>query len=543
MQLRLTIESGTLAGREFTLETGFLTIGRGDQCSIRFDPLSERIASKQHAYINAQPDGFYITDNQSTNGTLLNGNRIETARLTDGDIIQFGKNGVRAKVSIGAQSNVDPPCSVSEGYGDEEAVPFDMSEVAPAKSVQLSISQLGLGGTQTAPQKPAPIGKYIGIAITIPVILILTAIVALIMYLSLDLGPALVATVVAFTPAFLYLIPFMLLDRYDPEPLWLLALAFAWGALVAVLVSIVANTAITIVAAIGAAIAGLPPELGMLVGAVLSAPIFEEGSKGVGLLILLIFFRRYFDDVLDGIVFAGVIALGFATVENVLYYGNGLRAGGWYGLGILFLMRGILSPFAHATFTSVTGIGCGISRESHKGFVRFIMPILGYIGAVSLHMFWNGMAAFSLPVVRGLGLTWTCEYIGLAGENEPLCAFSIGYTFLEVPLFFFFVIFALIIMRRQNRILREMLALDVARGLIPSEHERKATSVFRSLGWLAGGLFSGKFFARSRYLRSLGKLGLSYWHIQRATAAQGQTGSFQQNPILREEILNWRDKV
>ena len=88
-----------------------------------------------------------------------------------------------------------------------------------------------------------------------------------------------------------------------------------------------------------------------------------------------------------------------------------------------------------------------------------------------------------------------------------------------------------------------MLALDVARGLIPAEHEQKATSIFRSLGWLGGGIVSGKFFARTRYLRSLGKLGLSYWHIQRATAAQGQTGSFQQNPLIREEILAWRDKV
>jgi protease PrsW len=540
MKLRLTIESGTLVGREYTLESGFLTIGRSENCTVKFDPLTERIASKQHAYIEARTDGFFLTDNKSTNGTFLNGERIETARLSDGDVIQFGRNGARAGVAIGESVPLSSPQYAADDFDQHN---YDLEAVAPAKSVQISISQLGLGGIQTSQPKPAPIGKYIGIAITIPVILIMTAIVALIMYLSLDTGPAIVATVVAFTPAFLYLVPFMLLDRYDPEPLWLLALAFAWGALVAVLVSIVANTVITIAAAVVALFAGLPPELGPLVGAVLSAPIFEEGSKGVGLLVLLIFFRRYFDDVLDGIVFAGVIALGFATVENILYYGSGLRAGGWYGLGLLFLMRGILSPFAHATFTSVTGIGCGISRESHNGFVRFIMPVLGYIGAVSLHMFWNGMAAFSLPVVRGIGLTWTCDYIGLTGENEPLCAFSIGYTFLEVPLFLFFVIFSLIIMRRQNRILREMLALDVARGLIPDDHERIATSVFRSLSWLVGGLFSGKFFARSRYLRSLGKLGLSYWHIQRATAAQGQTGSFQQNPILREEILTWRDKV
>jgi len=69
------------------------------------------------------------------------------------------------------------------------------------------------------------------------------------------------------------------------------------------------------------------------------------------------------------------------------------------------------------------------------------------------------------------------------------------------------------------------------------------TSAFLSSFWILGGVFEGKFKARSRFVRAIGKLGLSYWHIQRATAAQGQTGSFQQNPILREEVLKWRDKV
>src|SRR5690606_2732901 len=112
------------------------------------------------------------------------------------------------------------------------------------------------------------------------------------------------------------------------------------------------------------------PDVGQAAGAVMSAPIFEEGSKGLGLLILLIFFRKYFDDILDGIVFASVIALGFATVENVLYYGRGILGGGFGGLMLLFVLRGIMSPFAHATFTSMTGIGCGIARESHNKAVR-----------------------------------------------------------------------------------------------------------------------------------------------------------------------------
>ncbi|HSU25427.1 MAG TPA: PrsW family intramembrane metalloprotease, partial [Pyrinomonadaceae bacterium] len=259
---------------------------------------------------------------------------------------------------------------------------------------------------------------------------------------------------------------------------------------------------------------------GQVAGAVLSAPIFEEGSKGLGLLVLLIFFRRYFDDILDGIVFAGVIALGFATVENVLYYGQALGQAGPAALIITFVMRGVLSPFAHVTFTSMTGIGCGISRESHNKFVRIIMPVIGYMAAVTLHAIWNGMA-----VIGGLQ------------------SFIVGYVILEVPFFLIFVGFAFWIMHRQNKILKEMLAIDVARGLIPKEHEEKATSAFKSSGWLLGGIFNGRFRARSRYLRAMGKLGLSYWHIQRATAAQGQTGSFQQNPILREEVQRWRDKV
>jgi len=179
-----------------------------------------------------------------------------------------------------------------------------------------------------------------------------------------------------------------------------------------------------------------------------------------------------------------------------------------------------MSPFAHVTFTAMTGIGCGIARESHNTIVRIFLPLIGYGCAVLLHAFWNGVAT-----VGGLG------------------GFILTYILLQIPFFLIFVGFSLYIMHRQNKILREMLALDVARGLIPQEHYDKATSAFKSTAWLAGSIFKGKYKPTSRYLRAIGKLGLSYWHIQRATAAQGHTGSFQQNPILRDEVLKWRDQV
>lgn len=515
MKLNLAINSGSLAGRHYELESGFLTIGRGDNCSVRFDPVGERIASKQHAFIEAKADGYYLTDNKSTNGTYLNGQQITaSSKLNAGDTIQFGANGVTATVNIHGQS-FSATAAPNEQFRDYQLEQFNQAAQQEPQNFQNSLANFGLGGNTEVKTEPSKTGKYIGIGVTLFALVFMSLIVVAIMFTSIGVVPAIIAAVIAFVPATIYIVPLIWLDRYDPEPFWLLALAFSWGALVAVIVSFILNTIF------GVAVATqINPQLANAASAVISAPLVEESSKGIGLLVLLIFFRKYFDDILDGIVFAGVIALGFATVENVLYYGNALVYGGLPILIATFVMRGILSPFAHVSFTAMTGIGCGIARESHNGFIKVLMPFLGWVAAVILHFIWNAMAVF--------------------GGNEK---FLWGYLILEIPFFAIFVIFSFYIMHRQNKILREMLAIDIARGLIPEEHAKKAMSAFRSSGWIIGGLFEGKFKARSSYVRAIGKLGLSYWHIQRATAAQGQTGSFQQNPILRDEVLRWRDKV
>ncbi len=534
MKLQLTINGGSLSGHTFELESGFLSIGRAETCSIRFDPLTERIASKQHAFIEAKADGYYVTDNQSTNGTLVNGSIVTTARLTSGDVIQFGKNGVTANVSIEQEPQQFAPIQ-KEAYRQEQISQFTQLARNEPASLQTSVANFGLGAAAVKTE-PDNTGKYIGIGVTLFVIVFMALIVVGLMFLSVGPVAATIAAVIAFIPAIIYLIPLVWLDRYDPEPVWLLALAFAWGALFAVIVSFIINTVL------GTAVGVLySPEAGEAVGSVFSAPVFEEGSKGLGVLALLIFFRKYFDDILDGIVFAGVIALGFATVENVLYYGGALSSGGPVALVITFLLRGVLSPFAHVSFTMMTGIGCGIARETHKTWLKVAAPFAGYCVAVGLHATWNALAGYSADLFDklGLGFCLSLEQPGLIG----LCTFLICYAVLQIPLFCFLVGFSLYIMRRQNKILTEMLAIDIARGLIDPELAKTVTSAFKSSFWLIGGLFSGKYWARSKYLRAVGKLGLSYWHIQRATAAQGQTASFQQNPILREEVLKWRDQV
>ncbi|HEX9962653.1 MAG TPA: PrsW family glutamic-type intramembrane protease [Pyrinomonadaceae bacterium] len=503
MKLKITIQNGSMAGRTAELESGFLTLGRDLNCNVRFD-LNERVVSSKHAFIEARPDGFYLTDNNSTNGTYVNGSRVQFHKLNPEDVFSLGREGIAVKVYVEA-----PPAFQNQSQARQ--TDFQPPASSPtfekqAASWRDSMTRIGVRPPEIQPAK-SQTGKMIGIAVTIFVVVFLALIVTVMITSSLGVVAAFIAALVAFVPACIYILPLIWLDRYDPEPLWLLALAFAWGALVAVIFSATINDL-------------MGAYFGRDVAAVVSAPIFEEGSKGLGLILLLIFFRHEFDDILDGIVFGGTIALGFATVENVLYYGRGLVEGGISELVLLFFLRGILSPFAHVTFTAMTGIGCGIARESHNTLVRILLPVLGYGCAVLLHAVWNG----------------TPTFFGFEG-------FWVGYWFLQVPFFLIFLCFTGYVMYRQNKILKEMLAIDVMRGLITQEQFNTATSAFKSSAWLLGSIGTNKYKARKRFLRAVGKLGLTYWHIQRATAAQGQTASFQQNPVLREEVLKWRDKV
>ena len=507
MKLAITVRSGSITGKIIELSGGFLTIGRKADCDLKFDPQSELAVSTEHGYIETKPDGFYLVDNNSTNGTFVNGEKIQRALLKNGDAIQFGKNGPQAVVTIENKPAVNfaappnPPNFQSPNNPPQFQIPPNQPQ-----NWRNSVANVGLRNPEIK-VVPKNSRKYLGAAVAIFAVVFFGLIVTLMIVGNLGIIAAFIAAFVAFVPAVFYILPLILIDRYDPEPPWALALAFAWGALVAVLISATVNDLFG--AFFGDSVAG-----------VISAPIFEEGTKGLGVVLFLIFLRREFDDILDGIVYAGTIALGFATVENVLYYGDSLLKGGFAMLLVTFVLRGLLSPFAHVTFTSMTGIGCGISRESHNKTIRIIMPVVGYFVAVTLHAVWNGMA-----------------FLG-GGQG-----FLIGYFILEVPLFLIFVGFIIYIMHRQNRILREMLAIDVARGLITPEQLQISTSIFKSVKWLLGSAFTEKYKARRRFLRAVGKLGLSYWHIQRATAARGQTASFEQNPILREEVLQWRDKV
>ncbi|WP_375431975.1 PrsW family intramembrane metalloprotease [uncultured Friedmanniella sp.] len=200
----------------------------------------------------------------------------------------------------------------------------------------------------------------------------------LILYTGGPIG-ALVTTVLAAISFPLLIAVCFWLDRYEPEPARYRIAALGWGAVIAVILSFVAEQLLF----------SLPGTSDFTDTAIL-APLVEELGKGLFLVVVLLLRRNQVHGLLDGIVYAGLVGIGFAFVEDILYYTSALSEGGGAGLTVTFVLRGVMSPFAHPLFTSATGIGIGIAASTRRPVLRWLAPLTGYVVAAVLHGIWNG---------------------------------------------------------------------------------------------------------------------------------------------------------
>ncbi|WP_432477028.1 PrsW family intramembrane metalloprotease [Nocardioides sp. GXQ0305] len=254
----------------------------------------------------------------------------------------------------------------------------------------------------------------------------------------------LLATVLAALPVGPLVACYLWLDRYEPEPRWLLALGLLWG-------GFVATAGALLVQGLGGWVIGFTEEESLA----LVAPVTEEFTKGLFLVLLLWWRRNELDGILDGIVYAGMVGIGFAFIENILYLaaaynGSDGMAGGPGALTSVFVVRCLVSPFAHPLFTTFTGIGVGIAVNSRSRAVRVVAPLAGYAVAVVAHAIWNAstLSGFS----------------GFVGT----------YLALMAPVFVGMVALAVWARRSEQRMLVASLTDAAERGLIPAT----------DIGWL-----------------------------------------------------------
>jgi protease PrsW len=331
---------------------------------------------------------------------------------------------------------------------------------------------------------------------------------------ELELQAMLIGAVFALPPLLVYLWVPWIVDRYDPEPIWALVMCLLWGGIAACGFSAVVNTTVHVVAD-----DMLGKGAGDVLGACVSAPLIEEATKGIAVFFIFYFWRREFDGVVDGVIYATFAALGFAAVENILYYGNAakeemLSAKADGLLASTFIVRGILAPWGHPLYTSMTGLGFGLARETTKGWVRWLAPIGGYCLAVLLHAVWNTSATISNALVILMLPLWLLSVLG-------------------------FFVLVLWLVKRKGRIIRDHLKDEVLMGNLTAWELALVTSPIAHMR--ATFSFGGG--AGRRFVEAAARLALSKWHTARATQGRKVTISADMVYPLRQELHKLRAEV
>lgn len=216
--------------------------------------------------------------------------------------------------------------------------------------------------------------------------------------------PSVVAAVV---PTVIYSLIVWWLDRYEKEPLWLLSIAFVWGAVPAVIISFVLESGL------GVSVAGEGKVLGNLLDASVVAPVVEEAAKALALLGICILFRREFDGVLDGIVYGALIGFGFGMTENALYFIFNAVEGEPINWSLLVLMRSVVFGLNHAFFTSLPGAALGYARLAKERWKQWLVPLIGLSAGIFFHAVHNLFASLAEYVCFSLGVSVLSQIGGL----------------------------------------------------------------------------------------------------------------------------------
>lgn len=346
-------------------------------------------------------------------------------------------------------------------------------------------------------------------------IVVLIALILVVAYFLLFLGPGLtfIGGVLALVPLAIVLLGVRWIDRWEPEPRLLLLIAFLWGATVSIVLALVVDVGTSYLYAATVA----DKNWTVFLQSTVQAPIVEEVGKGLGILLIYLVARRYFDGPVDGIVFAALVGGGFAFTENIQYFAIQIAESGTldFAVGEIFFIRGILSPFAHVMFSAFTGFFIGLAARKGTALGGILMFVVGLIPAILLHAFWNGVLFFIY------------DFYGY-------------YLVVQVPLFAIAVVTVILLRRREAQMTQLRLGEYAAVGWF------NATEV-NTLG-TAAGRRQARAWARQR---GLGKVMKEYikdaTHLaftrNRIVSGRDRIGSQQDEAVLLAQVSESRARL
>jgi len=283
-----------------------------------------------------------------------------------------------------------------------------------------------------------------------------------------------------FAPMLLFAYIIYWTDRYEKEPLHLLIGSFTWGMIIAAGGAFLINTTL----GLGVYLFTNSDFATEMATGSLIAPVVEESLKGLGVLVVFLFFYKEFDSILDGIVYAAITALGFAAIENSYYiFSYGFQENGAAGIMMLIFVRVILVGWQHPFYTAFIGIGLAVARTNRSWMVRVLAPVIGWCVAVFTHSVHNTLAGI-LPGILSLTIGTLLDWGGWF-------------------LMFLFIIWAVY---RERTWLVNHLQEEVTNGTISLQEYQTSISAWAQSAARFQALFSGKYRTTSRFFQVCAEL-------------------------------------
>jgi len=202
---------------------------------------------------------------------------------------------------------------------------------------------------------------------------------------------ALVLLVLALAPGVAIMLFIYLKDKHEREPVGLLLISFLYGALATLLtmfISVPVNLLI---------LTKDDDVVQQFFNAFFKVALIEEFSKFLFVRFIL-FNNKNFNEPFDGIVYAVMVSMGFATLENVVYvYQYGIATG---------IMRMVTAVPAHATFAIIMGYFIGKAKFTHRKVFYYsavaLLTAAALHGAYDYFLFISYVPGLSIGVVVAL---------------------------------------------------------------------------------------------------------------------------------------------
>jgi RsiW-degrading membrane proteinase PrsW (M82 family) len=295
------------------------------------------------------------------------------------------------------------------------------------------------------------------------------------------------AAFITVVPVFIYVWILWKVDRHEKEPASLLAATLVGGAVVAPLLTSLAQSLLGIPTSIFPALFQIYP----LVQPNVAGAVVEELAKGAVILGAYLILRHEFDNTLDGVVYGATVGAGFALAESIVYLSDLASVAGQASLSVGFFGAILVSGFTHCVFGAIFGAALGYVREtSPSGAARVWIPIAGLAAAALYHAGYVAVGAAGMAGVGGA----TGFLLGIARRLADVA----GLVLIGV-----IVVWA---WSRERDVLRWALADEAAAGVItPGE-----------LSALAQGRMTGD----ARLREALAELAFAKWRLSRGFGTQ-----------------------